>query len=80
MIQRQLGLVYSIVRKDDMGEFIQSLVDSLENDDSTIPQDMVFRLHNQNLNLRVREYQESIYITPIKLLNIWIVRNLRIRQ
>ncbi len=32
-IQRQLGLVPSIVRKEDKGEYIQSLVDSRENED-----------------------------------------------
>lgn len=35
MIQRQLGLIPFIVRKEDKGEYIQSLVNSLENDHST---------------------------------------------
>ena len=59
MIQRQLGLVPSIVRKEDKGEYIQSLVDSRENDDSTIAQDMLLRLHIANLNRRVLQYQEG---------------------
>lgn len=59
MIQRQLGLVLSIVRKEDKGEYIQSLVDSRENDDSTIAQDMLLRLHLANLNRRVLQYQEG---------------------
>lgn len=53
MIQRQLGLVPSIVRKEDKGEYIQSLVDSRENDDSTIAQDVMLRHHIANLNHRV---------------------------
>lgn len=59
MIQRQLGLVPSIVRKEDKGEYIQSLVDSKENDDSTIAQDVMFRQHIANLNHRVSQYQEN---------------------
>lgn len=57
MIQRQLGLVPSIVRKEDKGEYIQSLVDSRENDDSTIAQDVMLRQHIANLNRRVLQYQ-----------------------
>ncbi|MCH5238337.1 MAG: Fic family protein [Muribaculaceae bacterium] len=59
MIQRQLGLVPSIVRKEDKGEYIQSLVDSRENDDSTIVQDTMLRHHIANLNQRVSQYQEN---------------------
>lgn len=60
MIQRQLGLVPSIVRKEDKGEYIQSLVDSRENDDSTIAQDVMLRHHIANLNRRVSQYQENV--------------------
>lgn len=59
MIQRQLGLVPSIVRKEDKGEYIQSLVGSRENDDSTIAQDVMLRQHIANLNRRVLQYQEN---------------------
>lgn len=59
MIQRQLGLVPSIVRKEDKGEYIQSLVDSRENDDSTIAQNVMLRHHIANLNRRVSQYQEN---------------------
>lgn len=60
MIQRQLGLVPSIVRKEDKGEYIQSLVDSRENDDSTIAQDVMLRHHIANLNRRVSQYQVTL--------------------
>ena len=60
MIQRQLGLISSIVRKEDKGEYIQSLVYSRENEDSTIAQDVLLRHHIANLNRRVREYRESL--------------------
>lgn len=59
MIQRQLGLVPSIVRKEDKGEYIQSLVDSRENDDSTIVQDVMLRHHIANLNRRVSQYRQE---------------------
>ncbi len=59
MIQRQLGLVPSIVRKEDKGEYIQSLVDSRENEDSTITQATMLRHHIANLNRRVLQYQEN---------------------
>ncbi|MDE5997885.1 MAG: Fic family protein [Muribaculaceae bacterium] len=57
MIQRQLGLVPSIVRREDKGEYIQSLVDSRENEDSTIAQDVMLRHHIANLNRRTLQYQ-----------------------
>ena len=59
MIQRQLGLVRSIVRREDKEEYIQSLVDSRENEDSTITQDVMLRHHIANLNRRTLQYQEN---------------------
>lgn len=59
MIQRQLGLVPSIVRKEDKGAYIQSLVVSRENEDSAIAQDTMLRHHIANLNRRVLQYQEN---------------------
>ena len=59
MIQRQLGLIPSIVRKEDKGEYIQSLVDSREKENSTIVQDTMLRHHIANLNQRVSQYQET---------------------
>lgn len=60
LIQRQLGLVPSIVRKEDKGEYIQSLVDSRENDDSTIAQDIMLHHHIANLYRRVLQYQVTL--------------------
>lgn len=62
MIQRQLGLVPSIVTKDHKSEYIQSLVDSRENDNSTIAQDMLLCLHIANLNRRVLQYQVTLSV------------------
>lgn len=70
LIQRQLGLVLSIVRKEDKGEYIQSLVESRENDDSTIVQDVMLRHHIANLNRRVSQYQENNTVnTPCDTVN-----------
>lgn len=59
MIQRQLSIVPSSVRKEDKGEYIQTLVDSRENDDAAIAQDVMLRHHIANLNRRVSQYQEN---------------------
>ena len=60
MIQRQLGLVPSIIRNEYKGEYIQSLVDGRENEDSTIVQDVMLRHHIANLNRRVIQYQVTL--------------------
>ena len=60
MIQRQLGLIPAIVRREDKGEYVQSLVNSRENEDSTIAQDVMLRHQVANLKCRVVEYQESL--------------------
>ncbi|MDE5811258.1 MAG: Fic family protein, partial [Muribaculaceae bacterium] len=59
MIQRQLGLVPSIVRKEDKGEYIQSLIDSRSNEDSTIAQDTMLSQHIENLRRRIIEYHDD---------------------
>ena len=66
MIQRQLGLIPSIVRKEDKGEYIQSLVDSRDNDDSAISQDVMLRHYIANLNSRVIQYQgnDTVNLRP----------------
>ena len=65
MIQRQLGVVPSIVRKEDKAEYIQSLVDSRENEDSTIVQDVLLRHHIANLTRRVLQYQANDTLTAL---------------
>lgn len=60
MIQRQLGLIPSIVTKEAKGEYIQALIDSRENEDSTILQDVMLAQHIINLENRILQYQQSI--------------------
>lgn len=66
MIQRQLGLVPSIVSKEDKGEYIQSLVDSREKEDSSIAQDVMLRHHIANLDRRILQYQGNDTVTIVK--------------
>lgn len=60
MIQRQLGLIPSIVRREDKGDYIQSLVDSRELEDSTIAQDMMLRHHIDNISRLAAQYREGV--------------------
>ena len=60
IIQRQLGLIPSIVTKDAKGEYIQALIDSREQEDSTIIQDVMLARHITNLESRILQYQQSI--------------------
>lgn len=60
IIQRQLGLIPSIVTKEAKGEYIQALIDSREQKDSTIIQDVMLAQHITNLESRILQYQQSI--------------------
>ena len=60
IIQRQLGLIPSIVTKEAKGEYIQALIDSREQEDSTIIQDVMLAQHITNLESRILQYQQSI--------------------
>ena len=60
IVQRQLGLIPSIVTKDAKGEYIQALIDSREQEDSTIVQDVMLTQHTTNLENRILQYQQSM--------------------
>lgn len=59
IVQRQLGLIPSIVTKEAKGEYIQALVDSREQEDSTIIQDVMMAQHIANLGSRILQYQQT---------------------
>ena len=59
MVQRQLGLIPSIVTKEAKGEYIQALIDSREHEDSTIIQDVMMAQHITNLENRTLQYQKA---------------------
>lgn len=61
MIQRQLGIVPSIVSKENKGEYIQALIDSRQHDDSTIIQNEMMRQHIENLSERLKQFNETAF-------------------
>lgn len=60
MVQRQLGLIPSIVTKESKGEYIQALIDSRDIEDSTIVQDTMMAQHIANLENRILQYQKTL--------------------
>lgn len=63
MVQRQLGLIPSIVTKETKGEYIQALIDSREQENSAIIQDVMLAQHISNLEHRILQYQQSLHDT-----------------
>lgn len=63
MVQRQLGLVPSIVTKETKGEYIQALIDSREQENCIIIQDVMMKQHIANLEKRILQYQQSLHDT-----------------
>ena len=59
IVQRQLGLIPSIVTKEAKSEYIQALIDSREQENSTIIQDVMLAQHIANLENRILQYQQS---------------------
>lgn len=59
LVQRQLGLIPSIVTKESKGEYIQALIDSRETDDSTIIQEVMMAQHIANLECRISQYRQT---------------------
>lgn len=60
MVQKQLGLIPSIVTKERKGEYIQALIDSREKADCTIIQEVMMAQHIANLEYRILQYQDTI--------------------
>ena len=56
MIQRQLGLVPSVIAKESKAEYIKALIDSSEQNDSTIIQNVMITHHIANLTTRIAQY------------------------
>ena len=69
MIQRQLGLIPSIVNKNNKGEYIQALIDSRENENTTIIQDVMLAQHIANRESSILQYQNSINDTVSDTVN-----------
>lgn len=84
IVQRQLGLIPTIVAKEAKSEYIQALVDSRENEDSTIIQDVMMAQHIANMESRILQYQqttgETINETTSETINETIKPNEQITQ
>lgn len=60
IIQRQLGLIPSVVTKENKAEYIQALVDARARGDTTIIEDVMMRHHIQHLERRLLQYRQSL--------------------
>jgi Fic family protein len=60
IVQRQLGLIPSIVSKENKGTYIQALIDSREAENVGIIEDVMMLQHIENLESRILQYQKSL--------------------
>lgn len=60
MIQYEAGVIPSIVKKENRAEYIKSLAESEENDDSKQFIDFMLNHHIENLKQQIKEYKSSI--------------------
>ena len=59
-LQFEFGLVPTIVNKDDKAEYIQSLIESREQDIAAPFREFMLREHIRNLQQEIDTYQKSI--------------------
>lgn len=69
IVQRQLGLIPSIVSKENKGAYIQALIDSREAEDIAITEDVMMLQHIENLKARILQYQKSLSDTVNNIVN-----------
>ena len=60
MIQVEAGLVPSIVKKENRAEYIKSLSESQEKEDSSIFLDFMTKHHSENILQQIEEYKQSM--------------------
>ena len=60
MIQVEAGLVPSIVKKENRAEYIKSLSESQDREDSSMFLDFMTKHHSENLLQQIEEYKQSI--------------------
>lgn len=78
MIQRQLGLIPTIVTKENKAEYIQALIDTREKEDPTIIQDVMLQQHILNLENRLLQYHQSLDDTVSDTVKTSTLQELRI--
>ncbi len=60
IIQREAGVILSIVKKESRAEYIKSLADSQASDNNTPFMNFMMENHIRNINDQIQEYIESI--------------------
>ncbi len=60
MIQYEAGIIPSIVKKESRAEYIQSLAESQEKNDSAQFIDFMFNHHKENLKQQIEDYKKSM--------------------
>ena len=60
LIQREAGVVLSIVKKEKRAEYIEHLARAQERDDAGIFQEFMLGHHMDNIQTQIRQYRESI--------------------
>lgn len=69
MIQKEFGVVPSIVKKEKRAEYIQSLASSQSKDDYSDFIDFMFAHHIENLEAQINEYKKSMQYDTLNLKN-----------
>ncbi len=70
MIQKELSLIPSIVKKENRARYIQSLADSQEKEDSSEFIDFMFFHHAENLKEQIAQYEKSTQFTQNDTLKV----------
>ena len=60
LVQREAGVVLSIVKKEKRAEYIESLAQAQEGDDPGIFLDFMLRHHMDNIQEQIRDYRRSM--------------------
>lgn len=60
MLQKEFGVVLSIVKKENRAEYIQSLSDSQDENNSEKFIEFMFKHHKQNIQQQINEYKISM--------------------
>ena len=69
MIQKEFGVLPSVVKKEKRAEYIKSLAESQENDNSQLFLDFMLNHHIDNLLEQISEYKNSMSDDTLKVQN-----------
>ena len=69
MIQKEFGVLPSVVKKEKRAEYIKSLAESQENDNSQLFLDFMLNHHIDNILEQISEYKNSMSDDTLKVQN-----------